>query len=63
MNESDLYKELGSLIKDRDGWKDSIPCVVSLLAHESVKIQAKTLWLLGERWGLRILGLCRIRFL
>ena len=48
MSESELYKELGVLTKDRDRWKERIPYVSSLLAHESVKIQAKALWLLGE---------------
>ena len=48
MNESELYKELGILTKDRDRWKESIPYVSSLLNHESEKIQAKALWLLGE---------------
>lgn len=48
MNESELYKELGILTKDRDRWKESIPYVSSLLAHESERIQAKALWLLGE---------------
>ena len=46
--ESVLYKELGLLTKDRDKWEDSIPYIASLLDHESVKIQAKALWLLGE---------------
>ena len=48
MNESELYKELGVLTKDKDKWEESIPYVSSLLAHEFVKIQAKALWLLGE---------------
>ncbi|MBQ6623764.1 MAG: HEAT repeat domain-containing protein [Mogibacterium sp.] len=48
MTESVLYKELGILTKDRDKWEDSIPYVASLLGHESVKIRAKALWLLGE---------------
>ncbi|MBQ3372494.1 MAG: HEAT repeat domain-containing protein [Oscillospiraceae bacterium] len=48
MNESELYKELGILTKDRNRWKESIPYISSLLTHESVKIQAKALWLLGE---------------
>ncbi len=48
MNESELYKELGMLTKARDRWKESIPYVSSLLNHESEKIQAKALWLLGE---------------
>ena len=48
MNESELYKELGILTKDRDMWKENIPYVSSLLNHKSEKIQAKALWLLGE---------------
>ena len=48
MNESELYKELGMLTKDRKQWEASIPYAVSLLTYESVKIQAKVLWLLGE---------------
>ncbi len=48
MNESELYKELGTLTKDKNKWKENIPYVSTLLTHESVKIQAKSLWLLGE---------------
>lgn len=48
MNDSELYKELGNLTKDKTRWKESIPYVSSLLPHGSVKIQAKALWLLGE---------------
>ena len=48
MNESELYKELGILTKDKGRWKESIPDVSSLLTYDSVKIQAKALWLLGE---------------
>ena len=48
MSESELYKELGTLTKDKSRWEESIPYVYSLLRHESVKIQAKALWLLGE---------------
>lgn len=48
MTESELYKELGILTKNKDKWEDSILYVSSLLDHESVKIQAKALWLLGE---------------
>ena len=48
MTESDLYKELGILTKNKGRWEESITCVSSLLTHESVKIQAKSLWLLGE---------------
>ena len=48
MNESELYKELGILTKEKDRWEESIPYVSSLLTHKSVKIRAKALWLLGE---------------
>ena len=48
MTEAELYKELGLLTKDKDRWKEAIPYVASLLSHDSVKIQAKALWLLGE---------------
>ena len=48
MTEADLYKELGILTKEKDRWKESIPYVSSQLSHESVRIQAKALWLLGE---------------
>ena len=48
LNESELYKELGILTKSRSRWEESIPYVATLLSHESVKIQAKALWLLGE---------------
>ena len=46
--ESELYKELGKLTKNKDNWKKSIPYVSSLLSSESSKIRAKVLWLLGE---------------
>lgn len=48
MRESELYQELGALTKDKSRWAESAPYVSSLLSHESVKIQAKSLWLLGE---------------
>lgn len=48
MSESELYKELGVLTNDRSKWKESIAYASSLLTHESLKIQAKVLWLLGE---------------
>ena len=50
--ESELYKELGSLTKNKDQWEANIPYVSSLLADDSIRIKAKTLWLLGE------MGLC-----
>lgn len=48
MNKSELYKYLAALTRDKSKWKESIPYVVSLLDHNSVKIQAKSLWLIGE---------------
>jgi len=48
LSETELYIELGNLTKDREKWKESIPYVSSLLTHDSVKIKAKALWLLGE---------------
>ena len=48
LNESELYKELGVLTKDKSRWEENIPYVSSLLDHESEKIKAKALWLLGE---------------
>ncbi len=48
MGESELYKELGILTKDKSKWAENIQYVSSLLNHESAKIQAKALWLLGE---------------
>ena len=48
MCESELYQELGALTKDKSRWAESVPYLSSLLSHESVKIQAKSLWLLGE---------------
>ena len=48
LSESELYKELGILTKDKEKWAENILYVSSLLSHESVKIQAKALWLLGE---------------
>ena len=48
MNEKELYQALGALTKDKSRWSAQIPYVSSLLTHESVRIQAKALWLLGE---------------
>ena len=48
MTESELYKELGALTKDKARWEAGIPYVSSVLTGESVKIRAKALWLLGE---------------
>lgn len=48
MDEAELYKELGKLSDDKESRKEKVPCLSSLLSHDSVKIQAKALWLLGE---------------
>ena len=48
MNESELYKELGTLTKNKDKWEENILYISSLLSYESEKIKAKALWLLGE---------------
>jgi hypothetical protein len=48
LSESSLYKELGILTNQKDRWEENVPFVSSLLSHESVKIQAKALWLLAE---------------
>ena len=48
MTESELYRELGLLTRNKAQWEQNIPYVASLLASESTKIKAKALWLLGE---------------
>ncbi len=48
LNEKELYKDLGILTKDKKKWKENVLFVSSLLDHGSIKIQAKSLWLLGE---------------
>ena len=48
MGEVELYRELGQLTKDKSRWEEKTPYVSSLLSHDSVKIRAKALWLLGE---------------
>lgn len=48
MNENEIYTYLSALTKDKSKWEESIPKVTSYLDHESVKIKAKSLWLLGE---------------
>lgn len=48
MIEAELYKELGALTREKDRWEESILFLFSLLKHESERIQAKALWLLGE---------------
>ncbi len=46
LNETELYKELGKLTKEKDKWRENIPYVSSLLEYYSVKIQSKALFLL-----------------
>ena len=53
MRESELYRELGVLTKDKSKWEANIPYAAALLDNESVKIRAKVLWLLGEM-GLKL---------
>lgn len=48
MTETELYKSLGELTKDKERWEENIPYVVSLLTSGSTKIKAKALWMLGE---------------
>lgn len=48
MSESETYKELGALTRCKERWEESIPYVASFLASDSEKIQAKSLWMLGE---------------
>ena len=48
MTESELYKELVKLTKEKKNWPESIPYLSTLLSHESTKIKAKALWMLGE---------------
>ncbi len=48
MTETELYKKLGELTKNKAEWESSISDVAALLEYDSTKIQAKALWLLGE---------------
>lgn len=48
LTESELYKSLGALTKDKEKWEENIPYVSPLLSSGSIKIRAKTLWMLGE---------------
>ncbi len=48
MTETELYKKLGELTKNKIEWENSISNVAELLEYDSIKIQAKALWLLGE---------------
>ncbi len=45
MNESEIYKELGVLTKDKYRWKENIPYLSALLAHTGIGRQANLyLW-------------------
>ena len=45
MNESEIYKELGVLTKDKYRWKENIPYLSALLAHAGIRRQANLyLW-------------------
>ena len=48
MTDSELYKSLGALTKNKGVWEEQIPYVESLLSTDSVKIKSKALWMLGE---------------
>ena len=48
MNEKELYKGLIDLTKKQEAWKENVGYVASLLRHQSIKITAKALWMLGE---------------
>ncbi len=48
ITEVDLYKKLGELTKNKADWENNISDVAALLEYDSIKIQAKALWLLGE---------------
>lgn len=48
MTDSELYKSLSALTKNKSVWEEQIPYVESLLSADSVKIKSKALWTLGE---------------
>lgn len=48
MTDSELYKSLTALTKNKGVWEEQIPYVESLLSADSVKIKSKALWMLGE---------------
>ena len=47
-SESRICKELSVLLDDKDRWEESVPYVSSLFSRDSVRIQSKALWLIGE---------------
>lgn len=48
MTDSELYKSLSALTKNKSVWEEQIPYVESLLSADSEKIKSKALWMLGE---------------
>lgn len=48
MTDSELYKSLSALTKNKGVWEEQIPYVESFLSADSVKIKSKALWMLGE---------------
>ncbi|MBQ8703679.1 MAG: HEAT repeat domain-containing protein [Bacteroidales bacterium] len=48
MDDNQLYRELGTLTRSKDLWRENISHVGALLEGLSPKITAKALWLLGE---------------
>ncbi len=48
LTESELYRELGKLTKEKERWPESVSYLSTLLTHESTKIKAKAIWMLGE---------------
>ena len=48
MTQSELYRELGKLTEEKERWPESVPYLSTLLTHESTKIKAKAIWMLGE---------------
>ena len=48
MSEAEILTELRQITVQKEGWIDSVPRVGGLLRHDSIKVRAKALWLLGE---------------
>ena len=52
MTEAELYRKLGTITRQKEIWRENIDFVSSLLCHESIRVKAKAIWLLGE-FGLK----------
>lgn len=48
MTDNQLYRELGTLTRNKELWRENIGYVGASLEGQSSKITAKALWLLGE---------------